>query len=878
MESPELSVKRILHDLSKSEIDKIGSCISLYSQIGLAAARVSCIQGLIYSCEYVSINPPIHWSSLLPDAMNICGVCLSEFLRIDSGSVVTAMYDPGLIYPLIEASETILSCGQFLMDFGIIKSKLHESFASESLRILRYLQDRSGSRSGASIPYSGTRTLLSKIWCQVEKSVPPHLLKDGKLMDLAMRWLESSPIGSGADRAYIIRLLKNQKQPNTTDIQFDLKLLSLFFEGLLRSNKGTGKCAFFPENIQLVLPLADHDALGICLYALLETAPMERVLYMWALILTMSPLSPSQEGIKFSKLKFDGSNYPLFSFANVFIRVAAKLGSPNQPGVACSDWRVVVETMLRMVACKLSEPVLIPDACELLIYLLKIEVPGRTLPSFLLAGTNREMVPVAESILSFAETVFNRLTMGSSMTLRDPNLGRQLEFLSSLIRTLQEDISVVKSGHMFALHAPKTALSLSLPTGALEIARLQSIGARPQIMSTTASVLPPDTAALMQPLAPLQGVAIPAQALVAPVAIVSAALSSYPTGQGVEIAPKPDRFAGIQNFNNTCYLSSFLQLMFLTDGFLASVYAFSLQKLEKMEDADFEQGTKIVSGLQLLFARLLKTHHKYIEISEFIRSLPPSYRSGEQQDVTESGRWLFDKMGGTDQSLVKSVFGGEMIHKTKCLGCNNVTERKEVFTDLCVSVPKQAEVLGKKKVTVQSLIKRLLKPESLTGDNKYSCEPCGKKQDASRWIEITQLPNHLMLVMHKFSFDIATCDFKKETTPVHPESGSIDLIGTQYDLYGSILHYGESAMKGHYVALGKRSGLTGSKWALLDDSTVTMLSTDEAMERLSGLHKPTDSAYVLFFKSARAPPAPNPRMPQQLLDEALAIEAAAVHL
>jgi ubiquitin C-terminal hydrolase len=788
------------------------------------------------------------------------------------------MYDPGLIYPLIEASETTQSCGEFLMHLGMIKSSLHESFASESLRIMRFLQDFAGSRAASSIPYSGTRTLLSKIWCQVENSIPPHLLKEGKIMDLCLRWLENSPTGSGVDRSYLIRLLKNQKEPNSTDIQFDLKLISLFFDGVMRSTKDTGKRAYYPENIQLVLPLVDHDALGICLYALLENASMERILHMWALILTMAPLSPSQEGIKFSKFKFDGSNYPIFSFANVFIRVAAKLGSSSHPGPSSYDWRTIVETMLRMVACKLSEPVLIPDACELLIYLLKIEVPGRTLPSFLLAGMNREMIPVVESILSFAETVFNRLTMGSSMTLRDPNIGRQLEFLSSLIRILQEDISVVKSGHMFAMHAPKTALSLNLPTGALEIARLQSIGARPQIMSATASVLPPDTAALMQPLAPLQGVAIPTQALVAPVVLASAALTTYPTGQGVEVAPKPDKFSGIQNFNNTCYLSSFLQLMFLTDGFLASVYAFSLQKLEKMEDADFDQGSKIVTGLQLLFARLLKTQHKYIEISEFIRSLPPSYRSGEQQDVTESGRWLFDKMGGTDQSLVKSVFGGEMIHKTKCLGCNNITERKEVFTDLCVSVPKQAEVLGKKKVTVQSLIKRLFKPESMTGDNKYSCEPCGKKQDASRWIEITQLPNHLMLVMHKFSFDIATCDFKKETTPVHPESGSIDLIGTQYDLYGSILHYGESAMKGHYVALGKRSSQTGSRWALMDDSTVTMLSTDEAMERLSGLHKPTDSAYVLFFKSARAPPAPNPRMPQQLLDEALAIEAAAVHL
>jgi hypothetical protein len=64
----------------------------------------------------------------------------------------------------------------------------------------------------------------------------------------------------------------------------------------------------------------------------------------------------------------------------------------------------------------------------------------------------------------------------------------------------------------------------------------------------------------------------------------------------------------------------------------------------------------------------------------------------------------------------------------------------------------------------------------------------------------------------------------------------------------------------------------------MDDSNVTMLSEGEAMERLSGLHKPTDSAYVLLFRSVTAPPAVNPRMPQQIIDEAVAIEAAAVHM
>jgi ubiquitin C-terminal hydrolase len=815
--------------------------------------------------------------------MSLCGSCLQEFLKIDRFSVSQALADPGLIYPLIEAAESDANCGNFLIQYGSLKSEVNESFAADSLRVLRHLQTKSGASSYSRIPYSATRTLLSRIWCQVGNSIPPHLLKDTKLVELCFRWLETSPVDTGSDRQFLIRLIKNQRKKCTSDTDYNIVLLSLFFKGLVHSSAtAEGKTQYFPENLQLVLPLLDQDSVSLCLFAALERLSVEETMYLWSLLVSWKPLAPSSEssGVNFSKSKFEGSHYPLFYFANLFIRIFAKLASTKQTPL---HWHVIVETCLRIVAARLSEPRLIPDTCELLIYLIKIEVPGRHLPSLLLAGTDKDMVPVGNAILQFAETIFNRFTIsGSDRMLRDPNMSSSLEYLSALIRNLQEDLMLVRTGHS---HHPtnNSLLSLKLATGPLEYARLQSIGLNPSLSAATAPVLPIDTAALLKPVAPVQGVVMANQVYVAPVTVQapSVALSSYQTGQGVEVAFRDGSFAGIQNFNNTCYLSSFLQSLFLTDGFACSVYGFRLEKGEKTEEADFVQGTKIISGLQLLFARLIKTHHKYIEISEFIRSLPPTYRSGEQQDVTESGRWLLDKMGGTDQSLVKSVFGGEMIHKTKCSGCNNITERKEVFTDLCVSVPKQAEVLGKKKVTVQSLIKRMLKPENLTGDNKYSCDTCGKKQDASRWIELTQLPNHLMLVMHKFSFDIATCDFKKETTPVHPEDGSVDLIGTRYELYGSILHYGESAMKGHYVALGKRSAKSADRnaqWALMDDSNVTMLSESDAMERLSGLHKPTDSAYVLFFKSARAPPAVNPRMPQQIVDEALAIEAAAVHL
>ena len=788
-------------------------------------------------------------------------------MRIEKESVRLALNDPSLLYPFIEGVESDARCTKFLLEFMTAKSDLHESCTAESLRVLRILQARNGCKSSSRIPYSPSRVFLCQMWAQIPASVPPHLVQEGKLLNVLFRWLETSPVGEGSDRQLILRILKSQRKQISSAIEFNMKILSLFFGGVLRSARFTDEGSdslYFPENLQLVLPLIESETLPICLFAVFEDFGFREIIAMYTTLISWTPLCPAKEKVHMSKLRFEGSVYPLFAFLNTFIRVAAKVSQSSRKGVSFApDWRVVVETQLRIIAAKLANKALIADASELLVYLLKVNVPGRKSKSFLYAGAEKCMVPVVESILRFAETIFNRETMlGKSSDILHAN--EPLEFLSSLIRILQEDI---QSLSIPGSASPDSSLPL-LSVEALEAARLASIGAKPIPLS-----VPIDS-----------NLSVPSLSLLVPsIAVPVPSSNTYaPIAQGVEVALRKDvKFAGIQNFNNTCYLSSFLQALFLTDGFLVSIFGFNLQKLGKTEEADFVQGTKVLSSLQLVFSRLLETHHPYIEISECIRSLPPSYRSGEQQDVTESGRWILDKLGGSEQSLVKSVFGGEMIHKTKCLGCNTVTERREVFTDLCVSVPKQAEVLGKKRVTVQSLIKNMLKPESLSGDNRYSCETCGKKQDASRWIELTQLPNHLMLVMHKFSFDVASCDFKKETTPVHTEDGVIDLVpSAKYELYCSILHYGESAMKGHYVACGKRSssGLGHQKWALMDDSNVTMLEEAEAIERITGLHKATDSAYVLFFRSVNAPVAPQLRIPKHLIDEARAIEAAAVHL
>ena len=47
-----------------------------------------------------------------------------------------------------------------------------------------------------------------------------------------------------------------------------------------------------------------------------------------------------------------------------------------------------------------------------------------------------------------------------------------------------------------------------------------------------------------------------------------------------------------------------------------------------------------------------------------------------------------------------------------------------------------------------------LEVEHLTGDNRYACEHCGRKVDATRQLRLRTLPPYLCLSLKRFVFDL----------------------------------------------------------------------------------------------------------------------------
>ena len=135
-------------------------------------------------------------------------------------------------------------------------------------------------------------------------------------------------------------------------------------------------------------------------------------------------------------------------------------------------------------------------------------------------------------------------------------------------------------------------------------------------------------------------------------------------------------------------MNSFVQALFLTDSFVWRIYDFTLKlkaKPSKIDEEDFEFGKKEL--LQKQFAKMALTTHKHTDIWDILQAFPADYRSGEQQDVTETIRFAFDKLGGSDQALLREVFAGQLQEKIQCRECGKIKVREETFTDLVLPVP-----------------------------------------------------------------------------------------------------------------------------------------------------------------------------------------------
>ncbi len=198
----------------------------------------------------------------------------------------------------------------------------------------------------------------------------------------------------------------------------------------------------------------------------------------------------------------------------------------------------------------------------------------------------------------------------------------------------------------------------------------------------------------------------------------------------------------------------------------------------------------------------------------------------------------------TPQRFIHDLFEGTLTSETRCLTCENISQRDEAFLDLSVDLDQHS--------SVTACLRRFSEEEMLCERNKFHCDNCGGLQEAEKRMKIKRLPKILALHLKRFKYteDLQRLQklFHKVVYPYH-----LRLFNTTddaedpdklYELYAVVVHIGGGPYHGHYVAIIKTQD---RGWLLFDDEMVEPVDKSY-VRNFFGDRPGLACAYVLFYQ------------------------------
>lgn len=207
---------------------------------------------------------------------------------------------------------------------------------------------------------------------------------------------------------------------------------------------------------------------------------------------------------------------------------------------------------------------------------------------------------------------------------------------------------------------------------------------------------------------------------------------------------------------------------------------------------------------------------------------------------------------GMDTHWVHDLFEGLLTSETRCLTCENTSQRDEPFLDLSVDLAAHT--------SVTSCLRKFSEEEMLCERNKFHCDMCGGLQEAEKRMKIKRLPRVLALHLKRFKYteDLQRLQklFHRVVYPFHLRlfntTEDADDSDRLYELYAVVVHIGGGPYHGHYVSIIKTQD---RGWLLFDDELVEPVDKSYVLnffggEPIPGLQdaKQLACAYVLFYQ------------------------------
>lgn len=244
----------------------------------------------------------------------------------------------------------------------------------------------------------------------------------------------------------------------------------------------------------------------------------------------------------------------------------------------------------------------------------------------------------------------------------------------------------------------------------------------------------------------------------------------------------------------TCYLNSVLQVLFMTEDFR--------DKIKSSQDI-----TAIDKQLKALFTNLETNKARTHEITQRL-GIKNVYK---QRDAAE----YFEKLLRLTSPEASKMFKGKMNHVTICCRCKDRNEGPSFFWILPLSVKDPYQTYS-----VEDGLDAFFREEKLSGENRFYCTQCRKKQDAVIKYEMTQPPEVLTLLLKRFHYDDELMSYVKLDCKAEVPITLHDIPymkNCTYQLYAMVNHYG-TLTGGHYVA--RIHSFQTGEWYSFNDDTV----------------------------------------------------------